>query len=416
MLYIILYTIEVFGLAYIEKRLWRTYLTPLNFLSIPCYVVTMLAIVYSYYSQLVPDFYIPSLSVWMIGLLIFFLPSLIFSSVCANRDKRISVIENKASDYTVVESRIVYRIMLVVSLLCLSILFLRIRSLSLESFGSDEFSEQYSSGGIYGHLSVLVTTICAYMIYLADSKHKLAYVIIALSLVCMYARGTKSWIIAPVLIGLITRVLNGKTRLNYKLVTYILITCIGIYLFSYILILVIAGASEMNENFFTFLFEHFMFYLIGSPLSLSLDYQVGTLEPYMFDALFAPLINIIRLFTGDPYINPINPIAINLGFGEGNVRTFIGTIYVYSNSWMGMPIVLLLFSTGIYLLYVLTIHTKNLFFKLANASNLTFLSLGFFDFYWLILGTYEMLVIFILLGLITYYPISGKQCKAITNV
>lgn len=398
-------------LAYFEKRIWNTYLTPLNFLSLPCFFITLLAIWYSHYSLDIPDFYIPSLCVWMVGLLLFFLPSLIFSRLCISSGRDFSKINKHLiqESYTNDISKI-YPIMSAIAVICLGILFLKIRSISMESFGSEEFSEQYSSGGIYGHISVLATAICAFMIYIADRRHKFAYVIIGLSIICMYARGSKSWIIAPIVIGFVARILNGKTKFNYKFIFLILIICLIIYMFSYILILTIAGESEIDENFITFLFEHFIFYLIGSPLSFSIDYEAGIIEPYMMDAVFAPLINIVHLFTGEPYVQPINPISIDMGYGFGNVRTFIGTIFAYSNGWYGMILVILIFSIFINLFYALTRKCSNLFFCLANSTNLTFLSLGFFELYWLNLGTYEIFSIFCLFGFITFYPIKKRIC------
>lgn len=229
----------------------------------------------------------------------------------------------------------------------------------------------------------------------------MAIMIVILGLFCMYANGVKSWILGPIIMGGLARVTVGKTKLTPRLIIIITFTCVVVFALSYILLMVITGQSEFDVDFGEFLLDHFMYYLIGGPLSFSIDYKMGLLEPEMTNALFAPIVNVYRLFFGGNFLNPLNPIGIHLIHSENNVRTCIGTIFAYSHSWWGLISVSLIFSLYFYIIYIYAKKLpNNPFILLANCTNLAYLVLGFFDFYWLTLNVYEMVMIYLILGFI----------------
>lgn len=406
MIYIVTFILELILVVLLEKSLWKTYLTPMVCISFPCGMVTLLAIIYPFISSDFPKFYIPSLSVWMIGILVFELPSLILSRAVKKPHYQIVVSHKR--------DRKIYNGLLVMGFLLTAYAFMKMKSvMGQTSWGSDDFSEQYSSSSIIGHFSVIISTIFAYMIFTGDRKHKLAYVYIPIALISMYGIGVKSWIIAPIMTGLLAKIYTKKMKISAK---FILLTCLCFFMVfavSYIILMVGAGKSELNEDFYRFILNHFMFYLIGSPLSFSLDYQYGIIEPYMLKELFAPPINMLRLFSGESFLTPINPVGIPIVHGYANVRTFFGTLFAYSHSWWGLIIISIIFSFVAYGLFVLALSNRdNPFLILANCSNLTFLVLGFFEFYWLNLGPYEMLFIFLCLAfLYRFMPLSWKREK-----
>lgn len=409
MLYLFFYILEITILAVIEKRNWGSYITPLNCLSIPCGIVTLLAIIFPYFTDDFPKFYLPALSVWIIGIGVFALPS-----VClARASKKMPLYLTSPLNSS--RKNKIYKFLLSIAIICLCFTFFKMKSVAgSSSWGSDEFSESYSSGSLVGHLSVIISVIFSYMLFIADSKHKMAYLITGLSLISMYAVGVKSWIIAPILIGFLARLLSHKTKPSFKFIIGISLICISIFVLSYVLLMVVTGKSQLDNSFINFLINHFMFYLIGSPLSFSIDYQLGIIEPNLFKALFAPPINMYRLFSGDDFVVQINPIGIPIAHGYSNVRTFIGTIFAYSHSWCGVIIVSLLFSIYTNFVHVISQHSRNIFLLLADCSNMAFLILGFFEFYWLNLGAYEIFVLFILFGFVyKYLPIKCKHAKSV---
>lgn len=397
MFFLCVFLFEVFFLFFFEKKIWGTYFTPLNFLSLPYTLVTLVAIVYSYASLGVPDFYFPSLIVWMVGLFFFFIPSLFFSFANKNKEFLFQICVGKKDDN--------YRLLTVIALVCIAISMSRIHSvvsLSGMSFGSDEFSEEYEVKGVLAHLSVLMSAIFAYMVYKADARHKFAYIVILLALVGMYAVGVKSWIIAPFLIGYFARIVSGKTTFSFKSVLLPVLACILIFVLSYFILMVVSGKSELSSVWFTFVTNHFIDYLSGGALALSLDIKAGILEPEMTEALFTPVINIFNFVFGGEYLSSLNPIFLSIGdLGETNVRTFMGTIWVYSQNIFSYAIIVNVFGTFFYLLYSYLRFSSNIFMLLANCGNFTFLALGFFDFYWLTLGAYEIILILLLLYLMS---------------
>ncbi len=394
MLYLFLLLLEAIILFRIEYLMWGKVITPLNVLMLPFVIATLIGIIYPYVDGDIPHYYLPSLVVWMICLLLFEIPSFYIASM-ANKTDSVQHFVIKIG-----ESDNYYSLLKLVAFGCILISLIKLRSLSssLDDFGTDDFSDQYQSAGLFAHLSVLLSAIFSIAIFKLDKHHKSAVLIILGSLIGMYAVGTKSWIIAPILIGYYARLLTGKTKINYKTIILPLIVILLIFFFSYYLIIVIAGGSESSDAFYTYVFNHFIDYVSSGSLTLSLDYKMGFIEPEMTEALFGPLINVIHMITGDKYVNVINPVFIDIGtLGESNVRTIFGTIFAYSKSYLILVSMTLLISFITNLIYSRSRQSDSLFLLLGNCANLVFLTFGFFDFYWLTLTPYEILAIFLLM-------------------
>lgn len=408
MIYILLFIVEIALLVRIDRQLWGTFFTPLTCLSIPTAAVIFISIIASCSISDYYPFYFPSLVVWMVGLLIFALPSWILFGKVSLKNIRL-----KSKDLYIIEShslrsREAYKILTAFTILLLIFAFIKMPSPGTSTWGSDEFSSEYSSNGmLLNHINVCLSVMLCYYIYIADRSRRMAFAIIGLCLIDMYAIGVKSWIIAPCIIGYYARLITGKSKFSYK--SFLIIAFAGMLVFalSYILLMVGTGKSEFNGKFFTFLINHFVSYIAGAPLTFSIDFQKGIQEPYLFQSLFAPLINIKNLiFGGEPVIH-INPTWISFGPNESNVRTFLGTIFAFTHSWVGFVIVVLVFSFYNYILYSVAINSKNPFMIIANCTNLGFLTLGFFEFYWLNLAPYEMLVMCLILAFFyKYWPVN----------
>ena len=76
--------VEIGVLAYCDWKMWRTMYTPLNMLMLPyAFMLTVTLLFCGNFG--VAEFYYPSLLVWMVGLVIFAIPSFVFG--LAFRDK-----------------------------------------------------------------------------------------------------------------------------------------------------------------------------------------------------------------------------------------------------------------------------------------------------------------------------------------
>lgn len=392
--YLLFFFVEVLFLFRVEKTMWGKYITPLNMLMLPFVFATFVAIIYPLIDGDIPHYYLPSLVLWMFGLVLFEIPSCILAyQFNRQRNYQLFIIkEGKYDDFYVVLKYIAY--------FCILLSLLKLGSLSsqMDSFGTDEFSEQYQSKGIFAHLSVLLSAIFSYAIYKLDRNHKSAIIIVAGALIGMYAVGTKSWIIAPVFIGYLARLLSGRTKITLKNLLFPIILATFLFFFSYYLIIVVSLNNELDSDLMIYLVNHFIDYFCSGSLTLSIDYRLGFIEPDMTDALFGPIINIFNALFGLEYVKVINPVFIDIGtLGASNVRTFFGTIYAYSHSVFVLVLMTLLFSFITNLIYAYARKSKSIFLSLANCSNLVFLALGFFEFYWLNLSCYELFFLFLIM-------------------
>ena len=407
MIFLLVFLIEVTILVLSERKRWGNVITPLSVLAIPYTIATIIAVIVSYTNVDIPDFYFPSSTVWILGLFLFSIPSFFISYARKKMPQLFLVVPGSKDDS--------YTLLKWLAIICLILSLKRLVSLygSIDIYGTDEFSEEYEVSGVFNHLMVLLNAIFCYSIFKADLKqHWFSIVIIALTLIGMFAVGTKSWIISPFLIGYYTLVLSGKRKLSVKSFVYLAVIIITIFFLSYYLILIMAGGNELNPQVALFLGNHFINYLSGGSLALSLDYQNGFIEPEMTKMLFSPFYNLYNVVVGNNTVESINPISIDIGLlGETNVRTFFGTIYAYSHSTVVFIMVSFIWSTVTNFIYLWAKSSRSLFALLANCTNLSFLTLGFFDFYWLSLTPYELIVIFFLMHCILYRPVNQLSVK-----
>ena len=124
----------------------------------------------------------------------------------------------------------------------------------------------------------------------------------------------------------------------------------------------------------------------------------------MTSVLVDPFLTVIyKLFGWDSGAVIDNPKMLDMGLlGSTNVRTFFGTMYAYSKSYLVMINISFFLSLFIHYIYYKARTTRNIFLVIASCSNLTYLVFGgFFDFYWIRIYPYEIVVIFIVLYFIS---------------
>jgi hypothetical protein len=395
---LLILVVEVCFLCFVDSRLWQTVFTPFIALSVPFTVVTVATALLSAIDDGVPAFYYPSLGVWMAGLLLFMVPSVVFSVIGINKVGSPYLFDATDDSYYILFRNVTF-VILAVNMWRLSAALLS----SVYTFGSDELSDEYEAVGLVAHLNQLLYALFPYMLLKADRHHKSAYAVIALTLVGMFAINVKSWIVAPLVAGFLLRVLAGKTVLSFRSVLLLVGGGVAVFYFSYLLLIVVTGQSELSVRWFDFVSTHLETYIIGGVLSFSLDFQQGILEPEMTESLFGPVINLFKALFGGEFTEVINPVRMSLGsLDDSNVRTFMGTIYCYSQSVGVSAAVVLYVSTLTYSTLWLFRHFPSLFTALALCFNLTFLSLGFFEFYWLNLSCYELPVLCLFIDVVLY--------------
>ena len=184
MVYLFFFILEVCGLFFLERKMWGRILTPLNALMIPYVITTFVAILLPFYDRGIPSFYFPSLFVWMFGLLIFEIPSLLIAAGQRSRMRKtvVFIIPGKRDDY--------YWFLFSIALVCIALSLFRINSMGsqMDAFGSDEFSAEYQQRGLLAHLQVILISIVAYAIYKLDWHHLTAIIVIVGAMAGMYVQ------------------------------------------------------------------------------------------------------------------------------------------------------------------------------------------------------------------------------------
>lgn len=398
------FLLEVAVLFYLEMKAWKSVYTPLNFLMLPYTIILLITIVISGNWGFV-ELYYPSIMVWSVGLLIFSIPSYIFAYAL---QKHQIPFESKFH-----ETRIP---MFLIGIAVFAILLFVLRLKSMLGgplvIGSEEFGEEFCGGGFWGHLRHLLMALLVLLIYMVDKKNRWLWLIILPILVIVFLYLVKGWVIIPCIAGIALRLLSGKTKLKLSLLLYLLLGALLIFLGTYILILAVSRDRELNSEIFYFIFGHFFHYLTSGIYGLAIDALNGFPDAGSFDNLWIPIINIMNVISGeDDLMSPINLYYYNTGLSLTNVRTFFGTIYIYSNHFEFL-IYVLLSSTLMYCLKMATIKWRNIYVYAIYFFECGLLAMGWFEFYFFHLTVFEIPVIILLLGFMDWI-LQGKYTEKI---
>lgn len=385
---------EVCVLAYFEKKLWGTIFTPLNVLSLPFTAILLLTLSLPSSLGFVP-FYFPSLLIWIVGLALMAIPS--WMSAFYYHKKKYGDTQYDFPPLT--NERL---LMIIIFLLVVPFVFhLReMRSASLESFGSDEFGEQFAVYGLFGHLLVFLSA-CSILCFTFIRKDNRFFPIAAIALIAALAfvNQVKSWVIIPLLSGFLLCLIAKRIHLSIKLIALVFAGGVFLFMASYLVIFILGEGEEYNENMVKDVGLHALFYLSSGILGLSEDFRQGILETGNPDILFAPFINIVRYITGGEYVNPINPeyiITNNITIKYDNVRTYFGTIYVNCSPIL-YGLIVVFWGFFLYAVRILSLRIKSFYIAAADAWFCSLLCMGWFEYYFFHLTTIEIPAILFLM-------------------
>ncbi len=411
-LYLIAILIESALLFYLECKIWKTLYTPLNFLMLPYLIVLLITIMVAGSELGFVEFYYPSILIWNFGLLIFFLPSLVIGFLMAYNRK--NVVSQHPNDNIPVTIKF---LLIILALL----FFVRLRS-SLGSsvegeVGSTEFIDEFSGGGLWGHLRILTLPMLMMSIYYVSKKRWWLWPVILIFLSVSILNQVVGWIVIPVFGAIVMRVYAGKTRLTLKLVLFALAGAFLVFFAAYALAILVVQSRGVDDVFLDFIFMHFLHYLTSGVLGFSMDMQSNFPDAGIFETLWAPIVNIANVVVGsDEMISPVNPYYYNSGINMTNVRTFFGTIHIYTTS-LQFVVYILLSSTLMYFLKLATIKWKNIYVYVIYFFECGLLAMGWFEFYYFHLVVFELPIIVSLLWLLEWVLRKKEDscCKTIEN-
>lgn len=268
------------------------------------------------------------------------------------------------------------------------------------AIGTHDFGEEFSGKGLWGHLRQLSLPIMMIAIYFVDKDKKWLWGIIVAFIIVGFLYNVLGWIIIPCMAGISLRLYTGKTKLKISLLLYVILGAAIVFLGSYILSLVVAGDTELDNEVLFFVLRNFIHYLTSGTLGFSVDMERGYPDAGEFEMVIAQVVNIGKMISGDENIvNPLNRLFYHTGFNWTNVRTLFGTVFINS-SYLTFTVFVLFLSTSIYLLKLATIRFNNVYVYIAYFFECGLLFMGWFDSYFASLSVIEIPIIALVLLLI----------------
>ena len=385
---LISFIFEVVTLTIIEKKMWGTLYTPLNVLMLPFAAIALISIVvvkiYSFY-----PFCYDSLLLWEVGLLVFFIPSaLIRFLMPKNVDFSFA---KKHEEFSI--KHFVVVLLPILALYGLHILRSAQQMQSAAAIGSDDFAEQTSTFGPWAHVFVIVIALEIFCFQLISRKRW--WLIFGILLCVLYGviAQVKGWVLIPIFAGVFVNIFSGRLKLNIKNIGTVCLVGFGFFFLSYYLSLVVSKNEQMSDEVFFFIFKNFTHYLTSGVLGLSMDMGRGILEPSNPDYLYTPFVNIYCALTNQPITTGISQYYIVTTW-QGlytNIRSFMGTIYIYGGPLWG-TLTILLFSTIGYTIRAFRVVKRSSVLIPLDAWYCAILFMGWFDYYFALLKPYEILI------------------------
>ncbi len=410
---VLMLVFEVLGGCWLDKRLWGNLYTPYFFLSVPYLAVVLFTLLVAGRFGLVP-FYYPSLLPWIAGLPLFLVASLVFYGLSRRMQPYPMRLQGKAL-MAEVQSALRWKI----GLACLIFAVLAVRLIVMLcdkdlpcAVGTECFGALFASYGLWGHLSVIAMALMLFCVVcfenpLKDSQWLLAdqnrwlWIAFLLLLLLALVHQVKSWVILPIVAGLLARFISGRT-FKWQYLAWILLGGTAVFFLSYIVIY-LAGDSMFSSPTFggqlKEIFGLFVHYVTSGTLGLSLDMQQGVMETTDPHYVLAPFYNVWHILTGQEVVSGYSHDFLNTGLNYTNVRTFFGTIFVYMGR-TGLVWISLVFGLVCYLMFWLWKRYGGVVFLCIYGWIAVVLCMGWFNLYTQLLTTWEVPFWILVAGLV----------------
>lgn len=416
LLWLLLLILEICGGIYLDRKLWRSVLSPFFFLSVPFLAVLVFTIFIAGKRGII-EFYYPSLLPWVIGLPLFSISSFFtyrllvktrFVSdgkfLCGGIQRYLVVgkyIPGASLDRELLQ-------VLVLSIIALVPLFIRLFILLQNPVegcnpGGDCFSTRLIGKGLIAHWGVFTMALVVFQVYLLENPFRKVqknrwmvlslWALFLLTIGLLLLQQVKSWIILPVLTGLLARFLSRKGEFRFIYLVYIVIGGFLLFVASYLLIHYFGSsffpeAHTLKEQLQSVVVM-FVHYISSGILGLSADMQAGIVEQHDLSYILTPFYNVWYLIQGEPLISTHNPEFLYIGLRLTNIRTFFGTLYVFCPPLVFILITLVVGMIG-YTFYFFFLFRRNLCATFLYSWIACVLFFGWFDYYFQILNTMEI--------------------------
>ena len=375
---------EVSCLTYLEYRAWRTIYTPLIALMLPYVAVLLITIAIAGNFGFV-RFNYESIYVWIFGLPLFAIPSFGFATLM--RHYELPVVTTVKDDDKGIPKVLVAIAFLVAAVLLLKLYTTLSRGFYL--FGTEDFAEEFSGHGVWAHLRGMIIPILILALYYVKKKDYLLWTLIALLLIIQFSYMVKGAIIIAVVSALMMKLYMGKLHLNLTLILSVIVGAVAVFYLIYMVIPLLGNDGEANMNLVEFIARHFVHYFTSGTLGWSYDLDQGIPDRNDISYIVAPFVNIWNAINGYEMISPVNPFYWNTGSSFTNVRTFFGTLSIYTNP-LSFATYTLVASTFIYFWKMLAATTRNVYIHAILFYYCGLMAMGWFEFYMFHLSAIEV--------------------------
>lgn len=395
---VLILLMEVSCLTYLEYRAWRTIYTPLCALMLPYVGVLLITIAIPADFGFV-RFNYESIYVWILGLPLFALPSYGFATLMRHYDLPVySTIEDEEGGFS--------KALLVLGALLAGVLLLKLYqtfSHGFYLFGTEDFAEEFSGHGVWAHLRGMIIPILILALYYVKRSDFLLWGLIILMLVIQFSYMVKGAIIITVVSALMMKLYTGKIHLSLTLALSVVAGAVLVFYLIYMVIPLLGNDGEANMSLVEFIARHFVHYFTSGTLGWSYDLDQGIPDRNDFSYVVAPFVNIWNAIHGYETISPVNPIYWNTGITYTNVRTFFGTLYIYTTP-LSFATYTLVVSSFIYFWKMLATMTRNIYIYTILFYYTGLMAMGWFEFYMFHLSAIEVPLIALF-----YAWIAGKR-------
>lgn len=397
---IILY-LEVFFLAFAEKRLWKTWFTPINVLSVPYAIMLALCLGFSGKFGYV-DFYFPSVWVWVIGLAVFFIPS----AILGKKYGKAPPVQEKRKNFSIHPKTLRFLEYVTWGVFALfAFRFIYLACIKGLLPGGERFASDWAGHGFFGHLFTVLIGLNILWLFSADKNHKRYWLYVFGFFVVALFYLSKGWFLVPMAGGLLLRLLAGKTKFGIKVILISLFVGATFFFASYWLPLYAAVSEkgtylenkkikkpkEFQVEVASFIGKHAVTYATAGVFGLSEDLAQNIVEYQDATIIYAPFINVCKIFGDKNYVSNLNDqyIEITANDAGSNIRTFFGTFYVFLGPCHALFYVIV-FSWLVYGLFLQVLKRRGLLESIVFGWILASLLMGWFDPYTSILTFYTV--------------------------
>ena len=390
---VLILLMEVTVLTVLEYRAWRTFYTPLFTLMLPYTFVLLVTIGIAGNFGYVPFNY-DSIWVWIYGLPLFALPSYAIASIISRKENTPAADISLTSHPSPLTSKFPPVLLLICAIVIL-MLFAKLYttlSASLFIFGTDDFADDFSGHGLWAHIRTLLIPLIILMLYQVGKGCRWLWIPIVLMLVLQFVNMVKGTIVIPIFAALLMRLYTGKTKMNLKLILMVIGMGVLMFFLIYIVIPIMGNGSEADMKLVQFVGEHIVHYFTSGTMGWSFDIDQNMPDRKDFEYIVAPVVNIVHSIKGEELVSVVNRHYWCTGTDITtltNVRTFFGTLFIYSDAWQFITYTLFL-STFIYAWKAAALIKQNIYINVILFYYCGLLAMGWFEFYFFHLDAIEI--------------------------